>query len=110
MNILLLSAQGIGTANADLQSLLLNNYLEALIANATPLLAIILYAEGVKLSTKESTFLPQLQILESMGATIYCCTTCVNYFQLQELMAIGQLTTMPAIVKMQTAASKIFTL
>jgi intracellular sulfur oxidation DsrE/DsrF family protein len=108
MQIILLSSLGIGNTNAELDSLLLHNYLQAFITTNIPIDSICLYSDGVKLVCLDSPVLPQLQILEQQGAKIYVCTTCISYFELQNKIQIGELSTMPAIIKMQLEATTVF--
>jgi hypothetical protein len=110
MQILLISNIGIGNANPDLDALLLQNYLQSFIASSISLSAICLYSNGVKLACTNSSVLQQLQILEQQGAKIFACTTCINFFELQGHLQVGELTTMPSILQWQSSATKIFML
>jgi intracellular sulfur oxidation DsrE/DsrF family protein len=110
MQILILNSTGIASSREELSTLLLHNFLQAFITNSIALDAILFYSDGVKLCCQNSSVLSQLQILESFGAQLLVCGTCVNFFELQNELVIGEITNMPTIVKMQMEAYKFYRL
>jgi intracellular sulfur oxidation DsrE/DsrF family protein len=108
MRIILLSSLGIGHVQPELDTLLLHNYLQSFISIPIAIDAICLYSEGVKLACNDSAVIKKLEILEQQGAKIFVCGTCINYFELQNKIMIGAITTMPAIINMQLEATTIF--
>jgi hypothetical protein len=48
-----------------------------------------------------------LKSMEAQGVTIMTCGTCLNYYQLTEKLAVGQVANMYAIVEKLMHASKV---
>jgi hypothetical protein len=107
MNIVLISSTGIGAVNAELDTLLLNSFLQSLITHSTPIEAICLYSQGVQLACKHGTTLELLQILEKTNTKLLICKTCLVYFELQHQLLVGTESTMAEIIDYQLNASKI---
>ncbi|MGM0216365.1 sulfurtransferase-like selenium metabolism protein YedF [Enterococcus sp. AZ109] len=68
---------------------------------------VIFYNGGVSLVTKDSDSLEDLQMLADQGVEIYACGACLNFFELTEKVAIGEITNMYRIVEMMRQAPKV---
>ncbi len=68
---------------------------------------IIFYNGGVSLVTEESDSLEDLQALADQDVEIYACGACLNFFELTEKVAIGEITNMYRIVEMMRQAPKV---
>jgi sulfur relay (sulfurtransferase) complex TusBCD TusD component (DsrE family) len=108
MNVILLSNLGIGNSTPELNSLLLQNFLQSFVTKPIEVHSICLYSEAVKLVCQTSTILELLQILQESGTQIIICKTCLNYFGLVDKLLLGQIGTMPQMVQLQLEATKIF--
>jgi hypothetical protein len=105
MITLTISANGVGHSELPLNQLLLSNYLKVLIKlNQIPTY-VCLYSEGVHIACKNSVFLDSLLELQSKGSKIILCKTCVDYFNIADQIAIGEIGTMLQIVEAQLSAS-----
>lgn len=62
---------------------------------------------GVYLTVKGSPVLSVLRDLENMGVEIYSCGTCLDYFDLKNKLAVGQITNMYDTVEHLTGASQV---
>ncbi len=62
---------------------------------------------GVFLTVEGSPVLEVLKELESRGVEIYSCGTCLDYFDLKEKLAVGQITNMYDTVENLTGASLV---
>lgn len=72
--------------------------------------AILFYTAGVKLLSGDSPCLPELRELAQAGVPILACRTCLEYYDLVDQLAVGEISNMAAVVEMQGAASRVITL
>jgi intracellular sulfur oxidation DsrE/DsrF family protein len=108
--ILLITKDGMGSADIPLQRKLLDTYLRLLLENDSLPSAICFYTDGVKLVIEDSPFLERLGQLEQRGVRLIICSTCLNYFDITEKVRVGIVGGMPDILEAQAAASKVITL
>jgi sulfur relay (sulfurtransferase) complex TusBCD TusD component (DsrE family) len=108
--VLLITREGMGSADAALQQKLLDTYLKLLMENGSLPAAICFYTDGVKLVVEGSTFLERLSQIEKAGVRLIICSTCLNYFGLTEKVRVGFVGGMPDIIEAQTKAGKVITL
>ena len=71
---------------------------------------ILLFNSGVKLSVKGSDVLEDLQELEKRGIEILVCGTCLQFFELKEQVAVGEVSNMYTIAETLLSASKTITI
>lgn len=107
---ILITRDGMGSADVGLQRKLLDTYLRLLTENDSLPAAICFYTDGVKLVVEDSSFLEQLSILEHKGVRLIACSTCLNYFGLTDKVRVGIVGGMPDILEAQSRASKVITL
>lgn len=108
--VVLITREGMGSADAVLQHKLLDTYLRLLVENDSLPIAICFYTNGVKLVVEGSPFLEQLSQIEKRGVRLIICSTCLNYFGLTEKVRLGIVGGMPDILEAQIKASKVITL
>jgi len=108
--ILLITRDGMGSADQALQHKLLDTYLKLLVENEALPAAICFYTDGVKLVVEGSPFLERLSLIEQKGVRLIICSTCLNYFGLTEKVRVGIVGSMPDILEAQSKASKVITL
>lgn len=107
---LLISRKGMGEADPELQTRLIQTYFK-LIDEADTLPALIcFYAEGVHLVLKGSPVLEPLQSLEAKGVRLIICNTCLNFYGLADQVAVGIKGGMTDIIEAQRRAGKVITL
>mgnify|MGYP005840542953 FL=1 len=51
----------------------------------------ILWNAGVKLAAANSAAIDHIKRLVARGVTVICCRTCVEYFGLEEEIAVGEI-------------------
>ena len=98
-NVILIGSMGLGSGNEELGGLILANFLRLLGERDDLPKYIILWNEGVKIAIKDSIWINHLKKLEERGVEIISCQTCIEYFQLEGLMAVGRIGTMVQIQK-----------
>jgi intracellular sulfur oxidation DsrE/DsrF family protein len=108
--LILLTREGMGSADTSLQHKLLDTYLNLLLKNDTLPNAICFYTEGVRLLVEGSPHLEQLSLLEQRGVRLIICSTCLNYFGLTEKVRVGIVGGMADILEAQVKAGKVITL
>ena len=108
--VLLITREGMGSAEAALQQKLLDTYLRLLVENGSLPAVICFYTDGVKLVVEGSPFLERLSKIEKAGVRLIVCSTCLNYFGLTEKVRVGFIGGMPDILEAQTKAGKVITL
>ncbi len=108
--VILLTREGMGSADPALQHKLLDTYLSLLLKNKTLPNSICFYTEAVKLVVEGSPHLEQLSQLEQKGVRLIICSTCLNYFGLAEKVKVGIVGGMADILEAQLRAGKVISL
>ncbi|MDR2832572.1 MAG: sulfurtransferase-like selenium metabolism protein YedF [Streptococcaceae bacterium] len=68
---------------------------------------IIFYHGGVHLVTKDSDSVEDLIKLAEHGVNIYSCGACLDFYDLTDKLAVGEITNMYTIVEMMRSANRI---
>jgi len=71
---------------------------------------IIFFSDGVKLTVEGSPVLEDLRALAERGVEILACGTCLDYFELKEQVAVGEVSNMYTIAEAMLGAAKVVTL
>lgn len=108
--VIMITREGMGSADTTLQHKLLDTYLRLLPENGPLPAAICFYTEGVKLVVEGSPLLEQLAQIEQSGVRLIICSTCLGYFGLTEKVRVGIVGGMSDILEALTKASKVITL
>ncbi len=108
--VLLITRNGMGDAEPELQQKLIVNYLRLLDQNQILPAAICFYANGVYLAVEGSPVLDSLRSLESKGVRLILCSTCLNYYRLTEKVKVGIVGGMTDIIEAQRRAAKVISL
>ena len=108
--VILVTSNGMGTAEEALQHKLLSIYLKMLKENEFIPGAICFYGDGVKMVVEGSPVLDLLRELERKGVRLIICTTCLQYFALEGKVAVGIIGGMHDILLAQWMADKVITL
>lgn len=64
---------------------------------------------GVFLALDDSPVLESLRALETAGSRIISCGTCLDFYEVKERLAVGQVGTMPLVQELMQAAAKVIT-
>jgi len=92
--IFLIQSESLGRGEDQLGGLLTANFLRLLGENNEKPESIIFWNTGVRLVCEGSKVLGHLRRLEFQGVTILACTSCLEYFDLVDKVAVGKPTTM----------------
>lgn len=105
--IVVISSERMGEGDNDLGSLLIGNFIKALLDVDKLPGKIIFYNSGVKLATNESPHAVNIRNLEKMGVEIILCATCVNHYKLENNISVGTFGNMFSIAEAMTSAGKV---
>ena len=108
--VILVTSNGMGIANEQLQQLLFGKYVELLLQNESLPAALCFYTEGVRLVCEGSPVLEGLNNLENKGVRLIVCSTCLNYFELTGNVRVGLVGGMGDILEAQVKAEKVITI
>lgn len=89
--VVLVGSDTMGSGDDKLGSLLLGNFYRLLGEREELPKYIILWNGGVKTAAKDADTLPILKNLEERGVKIILCKTCVEYFELENEIAVGEI-------------------
>ena len=105
--LILITANVVGHGDDQLGGKLMHNLLATLPEMGSSLWRIILINGGVKLAIEGSSALEHLKKLEDSGVSILVCGTCLDYFNLLEVKAVGETTNMLDVVTSLQLAGKV---
>ena len=108
--VLQITRKGMGEADSELQMKLMQTYFKLIIEAEILPAVICFYTEGVHLVIDGSPVLDLLKILESKGVRLIACITCLDYYDINETVAVGIKGGMTDIIEAQRRASKVITL
>lgn len=87
---ILIGSDGLGSPDQKLGEILLGNFLRILGDRETLPKYIILWHGGVKTAARGSDTLGFLQTLEQRGVEIVICRTCVEFYGIEDEIAVGK--------------------
>jgi sulfur relay (sulfurtransferase) complex TusBCD TusD component (DsrE family) len=109
-SVILITRNGMGSAEVELQQRLIATYLQVLLENGTLPGAICFYTDGVRLVIDGSPVLELLHQLEKKGVHLIVCKTCIDYFSIADRVRVGIIGGMGDILAAQAKAAKVITL
>ena len=108
--VVLVSSNGMGSAEPALQLKLINTYFKLLDDSNTLPAAICFYTDGVKLAASGSPVIDLLRSLESKGVRLILCSTCLGYFNLTDQVQVGIVGGMADIIEAQFKSQKVISI
>ncbi len=91
---ILIQSDVLGRGNDELGQLLMANFLRLLGESKDKPAALVLWNTGVRLVCEGSWALDHVKTLQAQGVEILACTTCLEYFELTDKLAVGKPTNM----------------
>lgn len=108
--VLLITRNGMGHAEPELQHKLISTYFRLLAENDILPAVICFYTEGVHLAVTGSPVLESLRDLEAKGVRLILCSTCLNFYHLADQVQVGITGGMGDILEAQRRAAKVISL
>ncbi|NLW17122.1 MAG: sulfurtransferase-like selenium metabolism protein YedF [Firmicutes bacterium] len=107
---LLVKSDLFGEGDPALGQVLMKSFFHALNESSVLPREIFFVNAGVRLTCEGSAVLSKLQELEEKGVQIFSCGTCLDFYHLNEKLAIGAVTNMFTIVEALTQADNAITI
>lgn len=105
--VVLVASDTLGRGEAELGNILIRGFLHTL-NEVEPLPAtLVLINSGVKLVAEGSAVLDDLGALCDKGVEVLACGTCLNYYGLEDKVAVGQVSNMYSIAEALLRADKV---
>jgi len=98
-SVVFIGSDRIGRGDDELGRVLIVSALSALAEVEPKPKAIVLMNSGVKLAVEGSKVLEKLRRLEDVGIKILVCGTCLDYFNLKDSIAVGEVSNMFTILE-----------
>jgi selenium metabolism protein YedF len=92
--VFLIQSEGLGRGDETLGKTLMTTFLRVLSGSKDKPETIMFWNRGVRLLCEESEALGYIIKLQGQGVEILGCSTCLEYFKLQDKMKVGKPTTM----------------
>lgn len=97
--VYLLTQDSLGHGAPELGAVLMKAFMTTLLESKPQPEALLFINSGVRLTIQGSPVLEQLQLLAERGVTVLACGTCLDYYQLKDKLAVGEVTNMYTIVE-----------
>lgn len=105
---IVISTDKLGNGDDQLGTMLMKSYIFALSESENQPTDLVFLNGGVKLATEGSLVLDNLKKMQDNGTNISSCGTCLDFYNLKDKLAIGEITNMYSIVeKMNNADNTI---
>lgn len=99
-----------GEGDRELGEALIKSYFYALSESEPYPKAIVFVNSGVKLPTTNTQVIEHLKKLVEFGTEIHVCGACLDYYGLKDMLQVGSISNMYAIVEVLNEANNTFTL
>ena len=96
-----------GEGAEELGKILIKGFIYSLTELPTPPKFVIFFNSGAYLTSAESNTVDELKKLAEKGTEILTCGTCINYYKLQDKLAVGAITDMYGITERMASAGSI---
>ncbi|HNS08574.1 MAG TPA: sulfurtransferase-like selenium metabolism protein YedF [Candidatus Ozemobacteraceae bacterium] len=106
--VLVLSRAVMGSGSDELGRILIQACINSLKETSPAPSFILFYNAGVTLACEGSPVLGALKELESAGAKMLVCGTCLDYFELKSKLQVGRVSNMYDIMQTVASAGKVF--
>lgn len=105
--VVLITSEDIGRGDEKLGMILMAAFLDTLSQFRDDLSHVLFTNGGAKLVVDGSPVLDQLKQLESVGAKILTCGTCLNYFNIKDNLKVGTVSNMVEIIETLSKAGRV---
>ena len=104
--VLVIASDAVGSGSDELGVILMRAFMPTLLEVEPRPDTIIFKNNGVKLAVSDSPVLEDLQALAEEGVEILVCGTCLNYFDLTDSVAVGEISNAYIIAEKMLQAEK----
>jgi selenium metabolism protein YedF len=96
-DVILIGNAGLGAGDSQLGGMILANFLKLLGERDDQPEYIILWNSGVQIVAEGSNWINHLKVLQEQGVKIIACRTCLEFFGLEDKVAVGEIGNMAQI-------------
>lgn len=108
--VIAFSKKTMGDGDVSLGEILIKSYIYSLTELDTPPEHLLFFNSGAFLTNQKSTVLKDLKELQEKGTQISTCGACLDFYQIKESLAIGEVTNMFGIAEIMAQAKKVINL
>lgn len=108
--VIFIGADRVGSGDEALGAVLMRGATRSLAALEPLPEACLFMNAGVKLCCEGSDALDALRDLEARGVELLCCGTCLDWFHLEDALAVGRVSNMLEILSRQNLAERVIRL
>ena len=105
--VVAINSERMGHGHDELGKVLMKGFIFALTQQDILPSAVLFYNGGANLTIEGSASLEDLKNLADQGVEILTCGTCLNYYNVSDKLAVGEVTNMYAIVEKLTQADLV---
>lgn len=105
--VVVISSSVMGSGDDTLGGILMKSFLHTLTEADQVPDTMLLFNSGVKLAIQGSEVLDDLKALADAGVRILSCGTCLNYFEIKDKLAVGEVTNMYDIAGAMLGAGRL---
>ena len=105
--VVAINSERMGHGHDELGKVLMKGFIFALTQQDILPSAVLFYNGGANLTIEGSASLEDLKNLAAQGVEILTCGTCLNYYNVSDKLAVGEVTNMYAIVEKLTQADLV---
>lgn len=105
--IIVIASDKMGDGETALGETLMKGFIYTLTEMESLPKAILFYNKGVFLTASNETTIKDLRILKERGVEILSCGACLNFYHLENNIAVGSITNMYNIIEKQMKANKV---
>ena len=105
--VVAINSARMGHGHDELGTVLMKGFIFALTQQDVLPTTVLFYNGGANLTIEGSASLEDLKNLEAQGVEIMTCGTCLNYYNVADKLAVGEVTNMYAIVEKLTQADLV---
>lgn len=105
--LVVISRNTMGDGAEELGKILIKGFIYSLTELRTPPECVIFLNAGAYLTSDTANTIDDLKKLEEKGTKILTCGTCVNYYGLQDKLAVGTITDMYQIAEKMACANNV---
>ncbi len=107
--VIMIGSNVLGRGDDKLGSVLMKSFLYTLTQMEGEIKCVIFMNSGVLLTTAGSELIEHLQVLSGQGAEIISCGTCLDFYNVKNKLAIGEVSNMYTITEKLLHANKVIT-
>lgn len=106
-DVVVIASDKMGDGSDELGKILMKGFIYTLTEMEEMPKTVLFYNAGAKLTIKGSESLEDIKVLVDKGVEILTCGTCLNFYEIQDKLAIGETSNMYTIVERQKNATKV---